>query len=80
MKVETGEIVVLPRSHPMYALAMMNAAGVICEVGGKLSHICLVSMEMGIPCITQAQGVLKKITSGQFVTMDAGNGNIYADD
>lgn len=78
-KVEDGEIVVLPESHPMYALAVMKASGVICENGGRLSHICVVAMEMGIPCLTQVQGATKKITSGQDILLDAGEGEICID-
>ena len=71
-----GEIVVLPRSHPMYAIAMMKAVGVICEIGGKLSHICLVAMEMGIPCVTQVPEATKRIPNGKFIVMDSNSGEI----
>ncbi len=74
--VEYGEIVILPESHPMYALAVMKASGLICENGGRLSHICIVAMEMGIPCITQAHNATEKIKSGENIFMDANEGEI----
>ena len=53
-QVEEGEILVLPKSHPAYAVGVMKAGGLICEEGGVLAHICVVALEMGIPCITRA--------------------------
>ncbi len=76
-KVCPGDIIVLPDSHPMYALAVMSASAVICESGGKLSHICIVSMEMGIPCITQATGAMNNISNGQQIYVDAERGEVY---
>ena len=78
--IEPGSIIIIPRSHPMYALALMNASAVICETGAKVSHICLVSIEMGIPCITQVKDIMKKVVTGQTITVDATKGEIYAEE
>lgn len=72
-----GNIVILPNSDPIYALAVMSASAVICETGGKLSHICIVSMEMGIPCITQAVDARKNIGDGQMICVNAEKGEVY---
>lgn len=74
--VEDGDIVVLPTSHPMYAMAVLKAAGIICLNGGMLSHICIVSLEMGIPCITQFQGDISKVKDRQKICLDAENGEV----
>lgn len=81
-KIEYGDIVVLPRSDPQYALALYKASAVICEIGGKLSHLCIVSMEMGIPCITQTSCARELIPDETMIYMDAMNGeiSIYIDD
>ena len=42
---EQGNILVLHTSDPLYALAVFQASGVICEVGGRLSHICSVALD-----------------------------------
>ncbi|HAU88417.1 MAG TPA: hypothetical protein DCW90_23970 [Lachnospiraceae bacterium] len=75
--VEDGEIVILPYSHPMYAMAVMKAAGIICEAGGKLSHICIVSLEMGIPCMTRVLGATSQINTGDMIELDSDQGVIY---
>ncbi len=77
--VEPGEIVVIPESNPMYALAVMKASGLICENGGRLSHICVVAMEMGIPCITGVREATKQIVSGQYITLNSEQAEICID-
>lgn len=51
----------------------------ICENGGRLSHICTIAMEMGIPCITQATRAMEIILDGQTVFLDASSGLVYDD-
>lgn len=75
--VEDGDIVVLPESHPMYGIAVLKAGGIICEHGGKLSHICIVSLEMGIPCLTQVKDAMVKIKDGATICLDGEKGCVY---
>lgn len=78
--IQPGEILVLTDSHPMYAIDVMNASALVCENGGKLSHICIVAMEMGIPCITQAHGATSLISNGQRISIDASKGVVCTDE
>lgn len=75
--VNEGDILVVPRSHPNYAVGVMKAGGLICEEGGRLSHLCIVAMEMGIPCITQAKGAVALLETACTVTLDASEGTVY---
>jgi pyruvate,water dikinase len=75
-----GEILVLPNSHPMYAIGVMKASALLCEDGGKLSHICIVAMEMGIPCITQVKGATTSLHTGDQVYVDATEGAVYVNE
>jgi pyruvate,water dikinase len=77
---EYGEIVVLPNSDPIYAMCVMKASGLICENGGRLSHICVVALEMGLPCITQVPMATKKIRTGDIVFLDAANRMIQVEE
>jgi phosphohistidine swiveling domain-containing protein len=67
-----GDILVLPNSDPIYSECVMMAGGLICENGGKLSHICVVALEMGIPCIAQVPNATSVISSNQTIYLDAG--------
>ena len=75
--VSPGEILVVPHSSPEYAIGMMQAAGVICEYGGILSHICSVAMELGIPCITDSRNATTLLRNAMEVTLDANRGVVY---
>lgn len=75
--VKPGDIVVVKYSNPLYTLAVMASAGLICEVGGVLSHICIVSAEMGIPCIARAENITQSLSDGMIITLDASNGLVY---
>lgn len=75
--VKQGDIVVVKYSDPLYTLAVMNAAGLICEVGGALTHICIVSAEIGIPCIARAENITESLSDGMIVTLDASRGMVY---
>ena len=81
-KITNGDVIVLPRSDPQFALGLYKASAVICEMGGVLSHLCIVSMEMGIPCITQTQDARKLIPDDTWVYVDAVSGEIsmYTDE
>ncbi len=74
--ISNDEILVLEYGEPTYAVQVMNATGVICENGGRLSHICVVAMEMGIPCIAQVENITKKIIMGETIVLNATNGTI----
>ena len=76
--VQYGEILVVPKSHPNYAVGMMKASGLICEEGGRLAHLCIVALEMGIPCMTQAKNAMKFMETGNIITLDANEGVVYA--
>jgi pyruvate, water dikinase len=78
-KVEEGNILVVSTSHPLYALGVMKSAALICENGGKLSHLCVVALEMGIPCVTQVHGVMNEITDGQEIYLDGSEGDVYVE-
>lgn len=77
--VQPGEILVIPCSQPEYALGVMQAAGLICEKGGIISHICTVALELGIPCVTEVRDVTAILSTSQRVTLNGDQGLIYAD-
>jgi pyruvate,water dikinase len=73
-----GEILVVPHSHPEFALAMIQAGGVICENGGILSHLCTVALELGIPCVTEVKDATGILSTSMHVTLDGDRGVVYA--
>ena len=76
--VQPGEILVVPCSHPEYALGLVQAAGLICEEGGIICHICTVALELGIPCVTEVGGATTVLSTSMRVTLDGDQGCVYA--
>ena len=72
-----GEILVVPGSHPEYAIGLMQASGLICECGGVISHVCTVALELGIPCITEVAKATKLLKTSMRVTLDGDRGVVY---
>ena len=78
VSVQPGEILVVPCSHPEYAIGVLQAAGLICETGGIISHICTVALELGIPCLTEVKHATTLLSTGARVSLDADLGVVHA--
>ncbi|MCP5047962.1 MAG: hypothetical protein GY940_12370 [bacterium] len=76
-KIKETDIMVVSHSNPAFAIGVMNAAGLICEGGGMLTHICIVAKEMGIPCLAQVETAGQVLEADMAITMDAAEGVIY---
>ncbi|WP_458208879.1 PEP/pyruvate-binding domain-containing protein [Haladaptatus sp. NG-SE-30] len=73
-RIEKGEILVAPSSDPGWTPLFLNAAGVVVEVGGQMSHGSLVAREYGIPAVVSVRNATRKIQSGQRIRVDGTNG------
>lgn len=76
-KVTDGDIMVVSHSSPAFAIGVMNAAGLICEGGGMLTHICIVAKELGIPCLARVEKATELMGDNTAVTLDADTGTVY---
>jgi len=71
-----GEILVAPYTDPGWTPLFINAAGLIMEVGGRLTHGSVVAREYGIPAIVGVREATKRLQTGQRVRMDGNRGVI----
>ena len=73
-RLNPGEILVAPFTDPGWTPLFVNAAGLITEVGGLMSHGSVVAREYGIPAVVGVIDATKRIRSGQRVRVhgDAG--------
>jgi pyruvate,water dikinase len=69
-----GEILVAPFTDPGWTPLFVNAAGLVTEVGGLMTHGSVVAREYGIPAVVGVIDATKKIETGQriLVNGDAG--------
>lgn len=71
-----GKILVARYFEPGWLNLFASAAGLISERGSLLSHTAILCREMGIPSIVGANGITRKLKTGERVRMNGANGVI----
>ncbi len=78
VQLHPNDILVCKMTTPDYVPLMQQAAAIVTDLGGVLSHAAIIARELKKPCVTgtgQATTVLKP---GQTVTVDADKGIVTA--
>ncbi|MCF7974935.1 MAG: hypothetical protein K9N55_14035 [Phycisphaerae bacterium] len=68
-------ILVCPSTDPSWTPLFVNAAGLILERGGSLSHGAIVARELGLPAVV-LEGATDIFTEGEVLNLDGGTGRI----
>ena len=71
-----GEILVAPFTDPGWTPLFVNAAGLITEVGGMMTHGSVVAREYGIPAVVGVVDATKQIKTGQWVRVHGDTGYV----
>ena len=74
--VRPGEILVAPFTDPGWTPYFVNAAGIVMDMGGLLSHGSIVAREYGIPCVVNVGPATKIIKTGQMIKVDGNNAQV----
>lgn len=74
--VNKGEILVAPFTDPGWTPLFINAAGLVMEIGGLLTHGTVVAREYGIPAVVGITDATKKIKTGQKIRVDGDAGYV----
>jgi phosphohistidine swiveling domain-containing protein len=69
-----GEVLVAPCTDPSWAPCFLNAAAIVIDQGGLLSHGSIVAREYGIPCVVNVGPATQVLRTGQQVEVDGGRG------
>ncbi|GAA5045457.1 hypothetical protein GCM10023259_018360 [Thermocatellispora tengchongensis] len=75
-RIEPGEVLVCPSRDPGWTPLFLNAAALVTETGGMISHGTTVAREYGIPAVVGAAGATTRIRDGQVITVDGSRGTI----
>lgn len=59
-----------------WTAVLLQAAGVVTETGGELSHAALFLRALGLPAVIQAQGASQVFTTGDRARLDAAAGTL----
>jgi pyruvate,water dikinase len=73
---EEGEILITEITDPDWEPIMKISAAIITEKGGRTSHAAIVSRELGIPAVIGTGNALKKIKTGDMITVDCSSGTV----
>ena len=69
-------ILVAQSTDPGWILLFPHAAGLLVERGSLLSHVAIVSRELGIPMITALPGITQWLQDGDTVELDSSTGQV----
>ncbi|MHC4599471.1 MAG: PEP/pyruvate-binding domain-containing protein [Planctomycetota bacterium] len=72
--VRPGEILVAPFTDPGWTPFFVNAAGIVMDMGGLLSHGSIIAREYGIPAVVNVGPATKIIETGQTIEVDGDRG------
>jgi pyruvate,water dikinase len=71
-----GEILIAPFTDPGWTPLFINAAGLVMEVGGLMTHGSVVAREYGIPAVVCVPDATKRIRTGQRIRVDGDLGYV----
>ena len=71
-----GDVLVAVTTTPAWTPLFAQAAAVVTDIGGPLSHSSIVAREYGIPAVMAARSATRAIQSGQVVTVDGAAGTV----
>jgi pyruvate,water dikinase len=69
-----GEILIAPFTDPGWTPLFINAAGLVMEVGGMMTHGSVVAREYGIPAVVGVLDAVSLIRTGQRVRVNGDQG------
>ncbi len=73
---EKGYILVCPSTDPAWTPLFLNAAGLVMERGGMLSHGAVVAREYGLPAVVNISNATQNISDGQVIQVDGNQGTV----
>ena len=71
-----GEILVAPFTDPGWTPYFLQAAAIVMDMGGLLSHGSIIAREYGIPAVVNVGPATRIITTGQMLQVDGHRGEV----
>lgn len=75
-RLRSGEILVAAATDPSWTSIIVNAAAVVLETGGPLSHAAIVAREFGIPAVLKVADATRLIEDGELIAVDGHLGSV----
>lgn len=78
-ELQVGEVLVCEMTLPPWVPLFSVAGAVVADVGGIMSHCAIIAREFGVPNVVGSVDGTTRIETGQTITVDGSNGNVYLD-
>lgn len=75
-RVQEGDIIVTKATDKDMIPAIRKASGIVAGEGGITSHAAVIGLSLGVPVIVGVED-FTRIKDGEYITIDAGTGNIH---
>lgn len=75
-RVRTGDVLVLRQATVALNAILPQAAALISEGGGVLSHQAILAREYGVPCVVGCSNVFARIHNGMMLAVNAASGEV----
>lgn len=75
-ELQPGEILVVPAADIGWSPLFLVAAGLATDLGGPLSHACVVAREYGIPAVVNLRVATRAVKTGDQVLLDGDAGKL----
>jgi pyruvate,water dikinase len=76
-RLEQGDVLVTRAVDPGWTPLLLTAGAVILEMGSRLSHGAVVAREYKVPAVVNIEGVARRLSDGQEVTVDGTRGVVW---
>lgn len=73
---EPGDILVTPHTDPSWTPLFVRAAGLVTEVGGRMTHGAVIAREYGLPAVVAVADAARLIADGQRVRVHGSDGYV----
>lgn len=70
-------ILVVPQADVGWTPLFLQIGGIIMELGGPLSHACIVAREYGLTSVVNVPGILDELKDGMRVVIDGQTGHVH---
>lgn len=74
--IEEGDILITSFTDPSWTPLFVAIKGLVCEVGGLMTHGAVIAREYGLPAVVGVENATKLIKDGQRIRVNGGEGYI----
>jgi pyruvate,water dikinase len=76
VELDEGDVIIAYGTDPAWTALFFQAAAVVVDVGGPMSHSAIAAREIGIPCVVNVKHGTTLIQEGQQITVDGSTGEV----